>query len=100
MGKKRRPFLTMIWKLLQRYGNIPSSCPIRKGHYHITDFDVDDGMFPNVTPLGTYKLDLLFAGTDEIGLTKIIQKITVHATVDDQPYESDSDTMEETNLDE
>lgn len=95
MGKTKRPILTMIWKYIQRFGSVPSSCPIRKGHYYINDFDVDESFIPALTPPGAYKLDIIFTIADDLGTNKIIHKLIVFGGVDQSIATDDSESSQE-----
>lgn len=97
-GKKKAPLLKVIWKMVQRYGNLPNSCPIKKGQYFVNDFELDDGIIPSLAPSGSYKVDIVVGVVSDVGVNKVIQKIVTYATLEqgvDDESESQGDDMQE-----
>jgi Protein of unknown function (DUF1091) len=64
--------MKMILDQVTKYGNIPDGCPIKKGHYSVKDFHMEDFSVPSVVPKGDYRVDVKL--NDENGETKLIYK--------------------------
>lgn len=51
---KTHPILRIIIKELTKTSNFPSSCPVKKGIYHMKDFTLNDEFLPPFLPEGKF----------------------------------------------
>jgi hypothetical protein len=73
------PMMKMILDQVTKYGNIPSSCPVAKGHYSVKDFHMEDFAVPSMVPKGDYRVDVRLH--DENGESKMIYKTSWKASI-------------------
>ncbi|XP_063695747.1 uncharacterized protein LOC134827125 [Culicoides brevitarsis] len=94
-GKRKSPILKLIWKMVSKFGRLPQSCPVRKGHYFINDFELDEGLIPALAPAADYRVEVQ-AFVDEMGVQKQIHKVIAHASIIPEEEETDasSDSQE------
>lgn len=72
---------------------------VKKGHYYVTDFEVDEGFIPALAPAADYRVEIQ-AFVDESGVQKQIHKIVAHASImpDEDETDVSSESLEEPQL--
>uniref|UniRef100_A0A336M231 CSON007782 protein n=1 Tax=Culicoides sonorensis TaxID=179676 RepID=A0A336M231_CULSO len=91
-GKRKSPLMKLVYKMISKFGRMPQTCPIKKGHYFVNDFEVDEGFIPALAPAADYRVEIQ-AFVDELGVQKQIHKIVSHASI--IPDEEETDVSSE-----
>lgn len=68
---------------------------VKKGHYYVTDFEVDEGFIPALAPAADYRIEIQ-AFVEDMGVQKQIEKIVTHASImpDEDETEPSSESQE------
>lgn len=78
--------------MISRFGHLPQTCPVKKGHYYINDLEVDEGLIPALAPAADYRVETE-AFVIENGAQKLIHRIVSHASI--IPDEEEDDGSDE-----
>jgi hypothetical protein len=46
MPKSEDPLVAFIYKEMVKAGNVTTACPVKKGHYYLRSFGIDEGDLP------------------------------------------------------
>lgn len=58
MPKSEHPLISFVYKEMSKAGNLTSACPVKKGHYFLHTFGIDEGDMPVSLPAGNFKIEL------------------------------------------
>lgn len=58
MPKSDHPLISFVFKEIVKAGNITEACPVKKGHYVMHNFAIEEGDLPISLPSGSFKVEL------------------------------------------
>lgn len=58
MPTSDHPLVSFVYKEMSKAGNLTNACPVRKTHYILKNFGIEEGDMPVSLPAGSFKIEL------------------------------------------